>query len=186
MTSVDMYLDECITNKQTHCADIAQHLKVLRQLAGECKHVTEFGFRYGASFAALLSGGPKKLVTYDVHIPDVMMDFFLEATKEKDVVLQFNKCSTLEAQPIETTDLLFIDTLHTYDQLRHELTLHGDKALKYLVFHDTYTFGLVGEDQKGPGLLQAVLEFMAEHPWWVVKKSYTHNNGLLVLERSLV
>jgi len=34
-------------------------------------------------------------------------------------------------------DLIFIDTEHEYDQLKKELFIYGDKAKKFLVFHDT-------------------------------------------------
>jgi hypothetical protein len=85
---------------------------------------------------------------------------------------------------IEEVDMIFIDTLHTYEQLSAELRLHGNKARKYLAFHDTYTFGLKGEigpDNKG--LLSAIIEFMINNPHWKFKVHKTNNNGMTVLER---
>jgi hypothetical protein len=80
---------------------------------------------------------------------------------------------------------LFIDTLHTYNQLKQELTLHGNKAQKYIAFHDTYTFGLRGEDNVDKkGLMTAIIEFMTENPHWKFKIHKTNNNGFTVLERT--
>lgn len=78
----------------------------------------------------------------------------------------------------------FIDTLHTYDQLKQELRLHGNKAKKFIAFHDTHTFGINGEDQKDKkGLLPAIIEFMIDNPHWNFKIHKTNNNGMTVLER---
>jgi hypothetical protein len=86
---------------------------------------------------------------------------------------------------IEETDLLFIDTYHTYSQLTQELRLHGNKARKYIAFHDTYTFGLRGEDgTDNQGLLSAVIEFIIANPHWRLKIYKTNNNGFTVLERT--
>jgi hypothetical protein len=63
--------------------------------------------------------------------------------------------------------------------------LHGNKAKKYLAFHDTYTFGLTGEvgnDRKG--LMTAIIEFMIQNPHWKFKTHKTNNNGFTILERT--
>jgi hypothetical protein len=90
---------------------------------------------------------------------------------------------------IEETDLLFIDTWHCYEQLKTELALHHKKVRKYIAFHDTYTYGLIAEDnynEKSPsglGLLPAIIEFMNENPQWKFKMNVTNNNGLMILEK---
>jgi hypothetical protein len=45
----------------------------------------------------------------------------------------FRHGSTLEADVIEETDMLFVDTLHTYGQVKGELERHGNQARKYIV-----------------------------------------------------
>ena len=93
------------------------------------------------------------------------------------------KANVLDIE-ISETDLLFIDTLHTYSQLAKELALHSSKVKKYIVLHDTYTFGLSGEDPRDKkGLLTAVIEFLINSPNWKFKMFKTNNNGLTVLER---
>jgi hypothetical protein len=86
------------------------------------------------------------------------------------------------AVDIEETDLLFIDTLHVYEQLQEELRLHAGKVRRYIVLHDTMTFGERGEVQGRLGLRPAVEEFLAQGTFYV-KDRYENNNGLTVLER---
>ena len=77
---------------------------------------------------------------------------------------------------------MFIDTLHTYDQLIEELRLHSEKVSKYIALHDTVTFAHVGEDPTKAGLWDAVSEFIFDGSFQV-KYHYLNNNGLTVLER---
>jgi hypothetical protein len=95
----------------------------------------------------------------------------------------FRHGSTLEADVIEETDMLFVDTLHTYGQVKGELERHGNQARKYIVFHDTVSFGLVGEDYRKPGINLAIQEFMRDNPHWVLFEHYENNNGLTILAR---
>lgn len=160
--------------------DICEHLDTLTSLSKECEHVTEMGFRHGASFCALLMGKPKKLITYDLVIPKEIIPIFDEIKGETEIHLYADNTLSIEIEP---TDLLFIDTLHTYSQLKKELELHGDKAKKYLVFHDTETFGNKGEDGFEKGLKDALDEYMIETGKWKIFKHYPNNNGLTILER---
>lgn len=83
---------------------------------------------------------------------------------------------------INKTDLLFIDTDHTYECLKEELTLHGNKSNKYIILHDTTTFGVVGGDG-GRGLQQAVDEFLIDNKHWLVHEKLENNNGLTILKK---
>ena len=158
--------------------DIREHCPTLCNLAAKCDHVTEFGTRWGASTIAFLYGQPEKLVCYDWHKKETV-DTLAELSG--DTEFEFHKCSTLEIE-IEETDLLFIDTLHTYSQLKQELALHSPKSKKYIVMHDTVSFGIKG--QRGEdGLGRAIDEFLEENKEWKVFKHYSNNNGLTILER---
>jgi len=77
---------------------------------------------------------------------------------------------------------LFIDTYHSYDQLKRELALHADKVRKFIVLHDTEAFGMVGEDGKKLGLIGAIKEFVDEGIWQIYVE-LMNNNGLTVLTR---
>jgi len=176
MIDIDQLLKEY---KQT-TPDICEHMDTLTELAKECDHITEMGFRHGASACAMLKAQPKKLISYDLQIPDACRTVFDLVKGNTEV--QLIQGNTLEVQ-IEETDMLFIDTLHTYDQLKEELRLHGNKAKKYLVFHDTETFGLKGEDGSERGLKNAFNEYKVLNPHWSLYRHYDNNNGLTILKR---
>jgi hypothetical protein len=162
-------------------SDINQNLPILHNLAKECNHITEMGVRSGVSTRAFLNTSAT-LHSYDIVLnPDVAKLF--EVAKKQGKKVEYTRADVLAIE-IQETDLLFIDTLHTYGQLKMELALHGNKSRRWLAFHDTYTFGLNGEtrtDKKG--LLTAIIEFMVDNPHWVFKIHNTNNNGITVLER---
>ena len=122
-------------------SDIACHLTYMSELANGCDHITEFGTRSIVSTWAWLRGKPKKIICYDIKDPNEytpgVKEEFISACKNNGVEFVFNKESTIETETIESTDLLFIDTLHTYDQVSKELELHAHKTNKYLCGHDS-------------------------------------------------
>jgi GT2 family glycosyltransferase/Flp pilus assembly protein TadD len=159
-------------------SDIHEHLPTLHTLACECGHVTELGTRSGISTLALLRAQPKKLICYDlVRLPEV--DQLAALAGETEFI--FRQEDVLLAD-IEETDLLFLDTWHVYQQLKAELLRHAAKARKYIVLHDTTTYGEKGETDGHKGLWPAVEEFLAEGTFRL-KQRYENNNGLAVLER---
>jgi hypothetical protein len=164
------------------CGDINEHMLRLAQLARQCEHVTEFGVRTGMSTYSFLHGLSDKpraiLRSYDLH------DFFnvYAIRNQLEIDWTFRQGSTLEADVIEPTDLLFIDTLHTYAQVKGELERHGNQARKYIAFHDTVAFGVLGEDN-GTGINLAIQEWMRDNDHWVLFEHYENNNGLTILTR---
>jgi hypothetical protein len=166
-------------------SDIVLHLPVLEFYASLCGHVTEFGVREGCSTAALLAGCKGEMHSYDIeHTPvvDRLQGMTLPCS------WTFHRGDTGDpALEVAETDLLFIDTLHTYDHVTKELTHHGRKARKFLAFHDTFTCGEV--DASGPnptarGIVPAINEFMSRFPGeYETAFATTANNGLLVLRR---
>jgi hypothetical protein len=168
------YSDAC--SRQT---DINLHLTLLYKLANSVKHVTEFGVRDGQSTRAFLAANCI-LRSYDLY-KDSYVQYLFELAQASNLDKEYIQGSSLEVN-IEPTDLLFIDTDHNYNQLRKELALHHNKISKYIVMHDTTTYG--GPSQGDPiGLLAAVMEFLADNKEWRVMYHSHENNGLTVLER---
>jgi hypothetical protein len=69
------------------------------------------------------------------------------------------------------------------------LTLHSPKVSRFIVLHDTETFGRRDQginsslpNGTGPGLWPAVEELLAQGAW-CIREHYTNNNGLTILER---
>lgn len=187
----DVLIDKEYENTKNTKSDIDEHVFDLLTLAQDCTHVTEFGSRFGASTRAFLKA-PVSLRAYDLDLHTPLMDLFKIARKVgKDV--EYQKANTLELL-IEPTDMIFIDTWHSQQQLRAELKLHANAARKYLAFHDTHTYGVRDEQQDwaanpdrkamaNQGLLPAIIEFVINNPQWQFRKHKQNNNGLTILER---
>ncbi len=189
----DLYEKRCNTP-----SDIYQHLPTLRKYASECSHVTEMGVRTIVSTYALMRGlldckiekehRNNRMVSIDLHEPQAHggnLEEAEDAAREVGIGFKFIKGNTLEID-IDQTDFLFIDTLHTYPQLKGELERHHGKVNKYIALHDTTTFATRGEDKNYLGLWYAVEEFLEAHPEWEIKEKFENNNGLTVLARKVV
>ena len=165
-------------------SDINQHLPTLMKYASECEHITEMGVRGIVSTFALLMGEPKRMISYDINWAQGIEGIIKEAN-ESGIDFDFRIANTTDLTIVET-DLLFIDTLHNYNQLKRELELHSDKARKYLIFHDTTSFEWIGESYNGKldekGIWYAIEELIEEGKW-EIKERYTNNNGLTILKR---
>lgn len=176
----EVYKERCETP-----SDINEHLPTLRRYAEECEHITEMGVRSVVSTFAFLMGYPKKLISYDIDPLEkwgVKTEDLIQLGKENKIEFEFKIANTLDLE-IEETDLLFLDTDHTYNQVKGELRLHGNKSRKYIVFHDTTTFEFSGMNGDTIGLWPAIEEFMNVNPHWVVCERFYNNNGLTILKR---
>ena len=172
-------------------SDINEHIETLYNLAKECSHITEMGVRNVVSTWAFMLRNPETLIGIDLHTNDNVL-----IAKEAYPKWQFVKADTTKIT-IEETDLLFIDTLHIYSQLKKELILHANKVKKYIVLHDTTTYGFVDEPtswqtpeimenykiEEKRGLQPAIIEFLNDNHEWIMFKEYTNNNGLTILKR---
>lgn len=156
-------------------SDIVLHLPVLEWFAGQCQHVTEFGVRGGESTVALIGSGCPEVRSFDLErtpIVDALERLRLPANW---VFGQLDTGSDIDAPRIGETDLLFLDTLHTFGHVSRELSLHGRKARRFLAVHDITAF---------PEVDGAVVNFMGKHRGEYRTAYETHwNNGFLVLER---
>lgn len=161
-------------------SDINEHIEVLKAYSDQCETVTEFGVRTGVSSRGILASNAKKIRSYDLMLDENVASLFAAASQSKDV--RYIQGDTL-AIDIEPTDLLFIDTDHTYYQLKSELNRHHSKVNKFIAFHDTHTYGVKQDDMNDTGLIPAILEFMTEHPEWKIDYYSTNNNGFMVLKK---
>jgi len=188
-TLEDLYAQHCASGSA-----MAAHLPRLRALAEGCALAVEFGVKRGASSAALLLGATH-VISYDVR-----------ETPEARVLEQLAgarweyRLEDSRAAACPPCDLLFVDSLHTYDQVRAELAAHADHVRRWLVFHDVLTFGTVGAkgesgEQIHPyrrgesvprdalGIRPAIDELLIRDRSWHIAASYSDSHGLLVLRR---
>lgn len=174
---IETKYNDCLTANGITSYDIMEHLPTLKKYASECDHVTEFGVRWMVSTWALLAGYPKHMISYDINKPPNNLDEIYDKVPN----FKFIQANVLDIE-IEETDLLFIDTLHVYEQLKQEFNLHSNKAKKYIILHDTTTFSKNGEGG-GVGLEPAISEFLETNHNWKIKEVFHNNNGLTILER---
>jgi hypothetical protein len=168
------YQDACI-----RVTDIHEHLPILSDLTSQCNHVTELGVGWAQSTRAFLRHNVI-LHSYEYSPQPGIIDFFIDAKKSgREVTLHIDDTRKVEIEP---TDLLFVDSLHVYEQVKTELELHADKTKKYIVFHDTTLFADRGEFG-GKGIWPAIQEFMDSHSEWELVERRTNNNGLTILKR---
>jgi len=162
-------------------SDINEHLPLLFALATQCRTITEFGVWTGNSTIAFLAGqyyhpGFTMLYSYDVRdCSDVLRSM------EGWPSWEFTKTDTSKPFTLPVCDMLFIDSLHTYDQVVAELE-HATEVNKWIVMHDTVLFGKDGEGG-GIGILTAIEQFLERNPKWRKVINYEHNNGMMILER---
>lgn len=165
MTLEDLFQIRCRTGH-----NIDKHLPVLREYASQCQSVTEFGTDIGFSTCAFLAAKPDTLDCYDLVRTD---DVWILERLAGRTRMRFHEKSTLTVQ-IEPTDLLFLDTDHTYEQVSQELNLHGHKARKFLVFHDIVS---------NPCIVPAIEEYVERFPCWKLELWSEEQSGLAIYRR---
>ncbi len=160
--------------------DLREHLPWLTEYANKCKHVTELGVGWGESTRGFLNTDVE-LHSYEIAPWPVILELF-EKVKEAGRNATLHVTNVLEKK-IPETDLLLIDTFHTYTQLKAELLLHAPQVRKYIFMHDTTLNGEVGTDGSVPALWLAVTEFLEANPEWKLIERKTNCNGMTLLER---
>jgi hypothetical protein len=190
-----------------HChrpSDIHEHLPTLRKYAKECSTVVELGVRNVVSTWGLVLGlaessaQERSYIGIDIDVPTPkIFKLVSELAPENGVSFQYLLANDMDIEICET-DLLFIDTLHIYAQLRYELEKFCPQVRKYIIMHDTTSYdysnclSYQGDYSEYPtdisrtkrGLWPAIEDFLESHPEWRILKRYSNNNGLTVLVRN--
>ena len=123
-------------------SDIQSHLPRLRQEARGT--VLELGVRGGNSTAALLAGVEERGGTlWSVDVDPASASIFAGHPQWRFVRADSRDVAALESRGLpRELDVLFVDTLHTYEQVRDELRAWGDRVRPggVLLFHDTDSY----------------------------------------------
>jgi hypothetical protein len=200
------------TKEQTFDPDLHS---TLLEYGSKCEHITEFGVRWVESTFSFILAKPKRLISVDLDHPSIYTDKGIvdggknleeayECAEECGVDFTFELGDSLKIN-IEPTDLLFIDTQHSFLHLKHELYLHHSKVKKYIIMHDTLTMKY--EDQPAGvssfayekdwrpneidpgdwskcGLGLAIEEFLGKYKdYWILEKEILTGQGLTILKR---
>ena len=156
-------------------SDINEHLPTLKKYALLSDRIVELGVRGMVSTWALLAGRPQFMVSVDIVNPSEHNRDVVETqniAQQEGINWGFIQVSSLDIK-LDRHDLLFIDTIHSYEQLSQELKLHSPHTTKYIIMHDTNM----------PEMQRAIDEFLMGNMDWKVKEIFINNNGLTVLQR---
>ena len=148
----------------------AEHLPTLRRLAGECDTVAELGRENGSSAFALMMGEPNTVISVD--IADCKFQGHLDAAAQFFNINLVTLKADSRKVDIGPVDLLYVDSEHSYEQVRDELRQHIDNVGKYLVFHDTISYGEI----------QQAIHEEADEDFELIE-CYINNYGLWVMQR---
>jgi hypothetical protein len=161
--------------------DMREHMDVIKSYALQSPKIAEFGVYDCTSTWALLAGRPTKLTSYDVARRSEVSDVE-KAANECGVAFEFILADSVSVD-IGPVDLLLIDSLHTYEHLSNELRIHAKNVSRWIILHDTETFGQTDQTYSGRGLWPAIEEFLQANPEWKILHRYTNCHGLTVLSR---
>lgn len=123
-------------------SDIKRHLPRLRREAHGT--VLELGVRGGSSTVALLAGLEERGgMLWSVDIDPASAGVFPGHAQWRFVL-----ADSCDERPVvaaglpNEVDVLFVDTIHTYEQVRDELAVWGDKVVEggVILFHDTDSY----------------------------------------------
>jgi hypothetical protein len=123
-------------------SDIQEHLPRLRREAHGT--VLELGVRGGVSTTAFLAGLEERGGTlWSVDIEPSSEELFVGHPQWRFVLADSRDVGALRAAGLtEPIDVLFVDTEHTYEQVRDELGAWGDRVRPggVILFHDVDSF----------------------------------------------
>jgi cephalosporin hydroxylase len=169
------FREYCITK-----SDINQHLPWISEIAEKCKHATELGAGQARSSRAFLRHDIE-LHSYDYKMYDDVVEYF-ERVRAAGRNATLHIENTLEAN-IAPTDVMLVDSYHSYDQVMGELKLHAPKVRKYIFFHDTTLYEHRGQCGEYRGVWDAVQEFLNKNPDWELIERRMNNNGMTLIGR---
>ena len=165
-----------------HVESVKPHLDIFIEYGSKCRTVTEFGVDTGCSTVAFLISGCGRLFSYDVVVGENARKVKAAADADGKFFRLYEK-DNLKVK-IRRTDLLFIDTDHWYGQIKAELEHHHSRVKKWIMMHDTETFGIINPFDGRPGMKAAIYEFLEDHPEWQLRTHYEIGHGITVLERT--
>ncbi|RQT39543.1 class I SAM-dependent methyltransferase [Burkholderia contaminans] len=138
-----------------------------------CDTILELGVFTGLTTTAFMLAQPKRLVSVDISDEHFRIRHELEqAAKDLSVDFEFRIADDLAMEPL-ASDLLFIDTTHTYEQTLAELNRFGPLARKKIVLHDMTT----------AGVYQAVFQWLWDNKQFHITYHDSRGCGAVVCER---
>ncbi len=172
-TLEEYYAKLCKLQSDAHGADyMLVHDEIKNRLQG-CDSYTEFGINQGATLASAMLGNPARVRAYDIKLGwyTQAAHLFQQYAAEHSIDYAVTESDTLICT-IDPVDVLYIDTRHKQNHLTEELSIHGDKVNRFIIFHDTFA---------QPRLKKSVLQYVAENKVWGVVTECNDNVGFMTI-----
>ena len=192
--------------------DIGEHMPTLMRSAlnSSVSSVSEVGVRQVFATWAFLEAARRRHVAREPPLSIFLYDITMSGAAKDVVGIMQRTCPAIPVTfvegddlnvTIQPTDVMLLDTWHSYRQLSRELAKIPMAVQKALFLHDTVTYGRVDEGESGhggkridetqfaglprkAGLQPALGEFLGRHAEWYEAHRYENCNGLTVLCRT--
>jgi cephalosporin hydroxylase len=150
---------------------------ILTEYSRGLESVVEFGTWNGQGAVIFANAGVKDITTCDINLDHV------DQEKIKSICgdIKFNKENSLNPSKKYEADLIFFDTMHTYEHVIKELRVNAEGAKKYFAVHDTN----YPPPRKSPKKLvrDAVLEYLEENKNFVLELEDKTSTGIMIAKR---
>jgi len=164
--------------EEAHGADYCEQHDAIIKYAKDCKTYAELGTHQGGTLACALQAGFKYVegVDIDMHRYKKFLKPLAEKfAKDNKVVLKIKEVDSTGMDSIgPQVDMLLIDSYHRAYHMKKELQMHGGRAKKYIIAHDTWS---VTE------LHDCLEEWCFDNPGWSVIERGKSNVGYTVLKK---
>jgi len=119
---------------------------------------------------------PATVRAYDIKLGwyTQAADLFTQYAADCAIDYRATESDTLDCV-IDPVDVLYIDTLHKYDHLAKELAIHGSKATRFIIFHDTHA---------QHELKRAVRQYVMANEDWFIVTECDASVGFMTIERT--
>ena len=159
-------------------SDINEHVETIFNITKGCKTAVSLQIGKGdAAFSLLL--GCQLHISVDPNPAQDTINFLNEYFGKKSIVIRQNTCESID---VENFDVLMVDSHHTASNVEKELKAHAHKVNKFIIFHDTFLYGEVGDDG-GEGIKKPIYEFLSNNQEWKIIHEANNNNGLIILAK---
>lgn len=154
-----------------HGNPMGAYIYVLRRLSEGVEHITELGTGHFCSTRGFMASKPKKMVGIDIK-KQIQADSIIQLAKNNGIDYEFIEADSISLS-IEETDILLVDSKHTYAHALKEMNKHSSKTKKYIIIHDT----LMEE------ILKAINDFLKQNNLWEMYEAHLYTTHLHVLKR---
>jgi GT2 family glycosyltransferase len=159
-------------------SDINEHIETIFNITKGCKTAVSLQIGKGdAAFSLLL--GCQLHISVDPNPAQDTINFLNEYFGKKSIVIRQNTCESID---VENFDVLMVDSHHTASNVEKELKAHAHKVNKFIIFHDTFLYGEIGDDG-GEGIKKPIYEFLSNNQEWKIIHEVNNNNGLIILAK---